>query len=166
MRYAPIAARFAAVVVFVLVAAGCRSDGADSSGIKPISVAEEVLPTMMVYKSPTCGCCSKWVDHLRAAGMDVKTTDSDDMGSIKERFGVPGKLSSCHTAVVGGYIVEGHVPFEDIQRLLTERPDAVGLAVPAMPVGSPGMEVEGRPADKYNVLLFDANGNQRVYASH
>jgi hypothetical protein len=121
---------------------------------------------MVVYKSPTCGCCSKWVDYLRAAGMEVKTTDTEDMGSIKERFGVPGKLSSCHTAVVGGYIVEGHVPFEDIQKLLTERPDAVGISAPAMPIGSPGMEVEGREADKYDVLLFDAKGNQRVFASH
>ncbi len=166
MHLAPVATRFAAAALFVLAAAGCRPDSTASAPESPIILAEDVLPVMMVYKSPTCGCCSKWVDHLRAAGMEVKTTDSDDMGSIKERFGVPGKLSSCHTAVVGGYIIEGHVPFEDIQRLLKERPDAAGLSVPAMPIGSPGMEVEGRPADKYNVLLFDANGNQRVYASH
>ena len=166
MRHAPIATRFVAVVVFVFIAAGCQSNAADTSDLAPVSMAEQVLPVMMVYKSPTCGCCTKWVDYLRDAGMEVNTTDTEDMGSIKERFGVPGKLSSCHTAVVGGYIVEGHVPFEDIQRLLKERPDAAGLAVPAMPIGSPGMEVEGRPADNYNVLLFDANGNQRVYASH
>ncbi len=166
MRHAPIASRFVAVVVFLFVAAGCQSNAADTSDLAPVSMAEQVLPVMMVYKSPTCGCCTKWVDYLRDAGMEVNTTDTEDMGSIKERFGVPGKLSSCHTAVVGGYIVEGHVPIADIQRLLKERPDAVGLSVPAMPIGSPGMEVEGRPADNYNVLLFDANGNQRVYASH
>ena len=153
-----------AAVVFV--ASGCQSRAQDAARAGQGSLAPEVLPAMVVYKSPTCGCCTKWVEYLQAAGMDVKTTDVDDMGTIKERFGVPGRLSSCHTGIIDGYIVEGHVPIEDIRRLLTEKPKAVGITVPGMPIGSPGMEVEGREADRYDVVLFDASGNQSVFASH
>lgn len=155
-----------ALALLLLVAAGCQSDSQDATEMKQVALVDEALPTMMVYKSPTCGCCSKWVEYLRANGMEVKTQDIEDMGSIKERFGVPGRLSSCHTAVVGGYIVEGHVPIEDIKKLLQDRPNATGITAPGMPVGSPGMEVEGRAADKYDIILFDANGNQSVFASH
>jgi hypothetical protein len=120
----------------------------------------------MVYKSPTCGCCSKWVDYLRAAGMEVKTTDIEDMGTIKERFGVPARMASCHTAVIGGYVVEGHVPLEDIRRLLAEQPKATGISAPGMPIGSPGMEVEGRAADRYDVMVFGPEDPPSVFASH
>ena len=163
MRYSNSFATLSLVAAAVFAVSGCQSQAHDASDA---SLASQALPAMMVYKSPTCGCCSKWVAYLEEAGMEVKTTDVEDMGAIKERFGVPGKLSSCHTGIVGGYVVEGHVPIEDIQRLLAERPNAVGITAPGMPVGSPGMEVEGRPADKYDVILFDASGNQEVYASH
>lgn len=151
------------VLLMVLFVAGCQSNASQPA---PMAEASLELPTMMVYKSPTCGCCSKWVDYLRAQGMEVKTQDMEDMRSIKERFGVPDKLASCHTAVVGGYVVEGHVPIEDIRRLLQERPNATGITVPGMPIGSPGMEVEGRPADAYQVVQFDAQGTTKVFATH
>ena len=117
-----------------------------------------------VYKSPTCGCCSKWVEHLRQNGFEVVTRDVQDLSAYKSRFGVPRNLSSCHTARVGGYIVEGHVPAKEIKRMLAERPKAVGLAVPAMPMGSPGME--GPRKDPYRVLLFDSQGRYRTYARY
>jgi hypothetical protein len=118
-----------------------------------------------VYKSPTCGCCTEWVTHLRRHGFRVKTEDLADLQPIKTRHGVPTALQSCHTALVGGYVVEGHVPADLIERLLRERPMIAGLAVPGMPVGSPGMEVPGVPADRYRVLTFDRSGKTEVYAT-
>ena len=105
-----------------------------------------------VHKDPNCGCCSGWVDHLRAAGFSVDAQDTTDLARVKQQHGVPPELASCHTAIVGGYVVEGHVPALAIRRLLAERPDAKGLAVPGMPVGSPGME--GRTPQPYAVVLF------------
>ena len=122
---------------------------------KPVSVA--------VYKSPTCGCCSKWVDHMRAQGFDLKVQDVEDMGSVKASFGVPRDLGSCHTALVGGYVLEGHVPADVIKRLLSDKPKVTGIAVPGMPVGSPGMEVPGRRADSYNIVSFDRAGQKAIY---
>lgn len=116
-----------------------------------------------VYKSPTCGCCSKWMDHLRSNGFSVRATDVPDVRPIKLENGVPGRLASCHTAFVGGYIVEGHVPAQDLRRLLRERPGVAGLAVPGMPIGSPGME--GPDPERYEVLSFGAGG-VRVFAEH
>ena len=127
-------------------------------------IAAETL-LVMVYKTPTCGCCRAWVEHLRNAGFRVETVDRDDLTMVKSATGVPERLASCHTATVGGYVVEGHVPAEDIRRLLRERPTVAGLAVPGMPVGSPGMEVPGRPADRYDVLSFDRAGVTSVFAS-
>ena len=121
-------------------------------------------PAIVTYKDPGCGCCAAWVEHLRANGFEVTTHDVRDMASYKQKFGVPDRLGSCHTAVVAGYTIEGHVPAADIKRLLRERPAAKGLAVPNMPHGSPGMET-GR-VDAYDVLLFDANGQTRVYKSY
>ena len=126
--------------------------------------AETLLVT--VYKTPTCGCCRAWVDHLRDAGFRVETVDRDDLTMVNSANGVPERLASCHTATVGGYVVEGHVPAEDIRRLVRERPAVAGLAVPGMRVGSPGMEVAGRPADRYDVLSFDRAGVTSVFASH
>ncbi len=117
-----------------------------------------------VYKSPTCGCCSLWVDHLKQNGFEVVTRDVADPGAYRSRFGVPADLGSCHTARVGGYTVEGHVPAQEIRRLLAERPRAAGLAVPAMPMGSPGME--GPRRDPYRVLLFDSQGRYRTWARY
>ena len=120
-------------------------------------------PTMTVYKSPTCGCCRAWVDHAREAGFEVTVHDTADMAGIKDQRGVAAELRSCHTADVDGYVLEGHVPADLVQRLLRERPRAAGLAVPGMPMGSPGME--GPYTDRYDVVAFDAQGNQRVYES-
>jgi hypothetical protein len=111
------------------------------------------LPLVAVTKDPTCGCCEKWVDHLRESGFEVTVTEGP-VNPLKVRLGVPRDLASCHTAQVGGYVVEGHVPAGAIKRLLVERPEGTGLAVPRMPVGSPGMEVEGMEPDTYDVTLF------------
>ncbi len=124
----------------------------------------EALPEVVVYKTPTCGCCKLWVDHMKEAGFTVKTTDLENLDDIKTRFKVPGELSSCHTAVVNGYVVEGHVPADIVKRMLSEKPEIAGISVPGMPIGSPGMEVEGRPAQRYNVVAFDQQGHGHVYA--
>src|SRR5262249_32644469 len=119
-------------------------------------VAAESKPEIRVYKSPTCGCCEKWVEHLRAEGFAVQTNDVPDVMPIKLENGVKPEFSACHTAFVDGYVVEGHVPASDIRRLLAERPAVAGLAVPGMPIGSPGMEGSG--AKPYEVLSFGAQG--------
>lgn len=121
------------------------------------------VPSMIVNKDPSCGCCSGWVDHIRAAGFQAKVVEPRNLASIKARLGVPRDLHSCHTAEIGGYAIEGHVPASAIRRLLAERPIATGLAVPGMPVGSPGMEVPGSPDDEYDVVLFGPTG-QRPFA--
>lgn len=128
--------------------------------------AAAALPVMTVYKSPTCGCCKNWVDHVEAEGFQVEVHDLDDMSEIKAEAGVPERARSCHTAIVGGYAIEGHVPAATIKRLLREKPGVAGLAVPGMPTGSPGMEVPGQPADKYDVVAFDRDGALTVYESH
>lgn len=117
-----------------------------------------------VYKSPWCGCCDAWVDHLRENGFSVTVTETEDLAAVKRQENVPDDLQSCHTAMVDGYVVEGHVPAVDIRRLLTDRPDAAGLAVPGMPLGSPGMEVDGRK-EAYDVILFGPDGRS-VYGRH
>lgn len=118
---------------------------------------------IQVYKSPTCGCCTKWIDHLREHGFEVAATDVADVTPIKLENGVPRRLASCHTAFVDGYLIEGHVPAADIRRLLRERPEVSGLAVPEMPIGSPGME--GPNPEPYQVLAFGPSG-VRVFAEH
>jgi hypothetical protein len=118
-----------------------------------------------VYKDPTCGCCANWVGHLRKNGFAVHSEDVADINSVKAKYNVPAALRSCHTAVVNGYVIEGHVPAADVKRLLTTRPtDVVGLAVPGMPVGSPGME--GSNPQAYQVLAFDKGGRSRIFASY
>ena len=122
---------------------------------------------IMVYKSPTCGCCTKWIDHLEANGFEVSAVDVRDTWPVKEKHGVPAELASCHTAVVGPYVVEGHVPADDVARLLRERPDVKGLAVPDMPLGSPGMEASDPSRhERYEVLSFDAEGKVEVFETH
>ena len=115
-----------------------------------------------VYKSATCRCCSKWIDHLRAAGFLVKATDMTDMKAVKAQQGVPPALASCHTAVVDGYVVEGHVPADVIHRLLRERPPIKGLAVPGMSIGSPGLE--GPNPEAYSVVSFDDQNHTQLYS--
>ena len=117
-----------------------------------------------VFKSATCGCCAKWVEHLRANGFTPTATNVDDLDAVKVKNHVPQAVQTCHTAVVGGYVIEGHVPASDIKRLLKERPAISGLAVGGMPAGSPGME--GGATRRYDVLSFDKQGNTSVYASH
>jgi len=119
------------------------------------------LPRMVVTKDPSCGCCRGWTEHVRAAGFPIEIVESASVGRLKARLGVPQDLAGCHTAEVGGYVVEGHVPAAAIRRLLEERPAATGLAVPGMPVGSPGMEVEGSPPEIYEVVLFGPSGRRR-----
>ena len=121
------------------------------------------LTPMTVYKDPGCGCCKEWVKIMQKAGFAVTAHDTADMNSIKSTMGVPTNLQSCHTAIVGNYVFEGHVPADVVMKLLQEKPIARGLAVPAMPNGSPGME--GPTKDKYDVLLFERSGKTRVYAS-
>lgn len=121
-------------------------------------------PEITVYKSPTCRCCTGWVEHLRKHGFRVTVKDTDDMDAIKTDLGVPKNLTSCHTAIVGKYVIEGHVPAKDIQRLLAKKPKIAGLAVPGMPAGSPGMEV-GR-TDKYDVLAFAPARKNTVFARY
>jgi hypothetical protein len=128
-------------------------------------LAAETLPKMVVTKDPSCGCCTGWVKHVRAAGFDVQVVESAEVNRLKVRLGVPETLASCHTAEIGGYVIEGHVPPAAIKRLLAEKPDGEGLAVPGMPVGSPGMEVEGAEPDTYEVVLFGPSG-QRTYARY
>lgn len=117
-----------------------------------------------VFKSATCGCCSKWVDHLRQNGFSVKTHDVGDVPAARKQLGMPDRLGSCHVAKVGSYVIEGHVPAADIERLLREKPKALGLAVPSMPPGSPGME-SMQPVP-YSTLLVQPDGSTRIFASH
>ena len=120
--------------------------------------------SITVYKSPTCGCCAKWADYLAADGFDVRTVDRDDLDAVKSTHGVPPRLQSCHTAVVDGYVIEGHVPAQDIRRLLRDRPNLIGLSAPGMPPLSPGM-ASTEPRD-YDVLGFDAEGKVSVYSRY
>lgn len=124
-------------------------------------LASAAAPILEVYKSATCGCCEEWVKHLRASGLKVNTHDVADPSAYRKQAGIPDELGSCHTATVQGYAIEGHVPAGEIRRLLAEKPKAKGLAVPAMPLGSPGME--GPRKDPYDVLLVRADGRTSVY---
>jgi hypothetical protein len=133
----------------------------------PKRIGAEPPPSVIeVYKSPTCGCCSKWVEHLRAHGFTVRATDTSAMDELRAKYGVPRALRSCHTALVSGYVIEGHVPASDVQRLLSERPAVAGLAVPGMPIGSPGMEVPSGKTEPYDVIAFDKDGHPRSFATH
>lgn len=124
------------------------------------------LPIIDVYKSPYCGCCGAWVEHLQKSGFTVRTHEVEDTSTVRQKLRMPEKYGSCHTAKVGNYVLEGHVPASDIKRMLTQKPKALGLAVPAMPVGSPGMEVESGRVDPYDVLLVQADGRAAIYQSY
>ncbi len=119
--------------------------------------------TITVYHSPTCGCCKQWITYLKANGFAVKSIEQEDLSDIKAEAGITGKLVSCHTALVQGYVIEGHVPAGDIQRLLKEKPKITGLTAPGMPGAGPGMDTGKEP---YEVLTFDAKGNTTVWAKH
>lgn len=152
-----------------------RLAGAALGGVALTAIGAETLfaqqqgalPPMTVYKSASCGCCKQWVEHARANGFTVRIVDTEDLNSVKREMGIPAALASCHTVVVGSYIVEGHVPAADVKRLLRDRPRVRGLAVPGMPIGAPGMEqgpVSGY--ERYDVVAFEQSGATRVFASH
>ena len=127
---------------------------------------DDLLPKdIVVYKNPECSCCTKWINYLKDGGYKVTAIDTRNVYAEKERLGVPEKLAACHTAVIDGYVVEGHVTIRDIERLLLFRPNITGIAVPDMPVGTPGME-RGNAREPYKVLSFDKQGNVDVFVSH
>ncbi len=170
--------RLTLALAAALALAGCQFDAdaapdapADAAPVETASARPEPgpdAPLLTVYKSPTCGCCSMWVRHMEEAGFRVEAVDRMDMGAVKDSLGVPGDLASCHTGVVQSadgsarYVVEGHVPAEQVARLLDEKPDALGLTVPGMPVGSPGME-QGDLRQPYDVLIVGEGGEASVY---
>ncbi len=135
--------------------------------ITPPRLARADAPVLEVWKTPTCGCCADWVAHMAAAGFEPAVFDVDGatLSELKARIGLTPERASCHSAFVGGYLVEGHVPADDVIRLLAERPDAAGLAVPGMPIGSPGMEM-GDEREPYDVLLLRRDGSAEIFASH
>ena len=136
--------------------------------MSPAFAATGDAPAIEVWKSPTCGCCGKWVEHLEANGFAVtaKNTSPAMLDRIKRQAGIEEKLASCHTGLIEGYTVEGHVPAADIKRLLEERPDAIGLTVPDMPIGSPGMEAANGKTEPYDVLLVKKDGSVELFARH
>ncbi len=135
-----------------------------STAAKPSATSDAAGPIVTVYKDPSCGCCKKWVEYLRKNGYRVDVRDTQQIDDVKKNLGVPTALVSCHTAVINGYIIEGHVPVEDIARLLKAKPKLAGLAAPGMPPGSPGME--GPPPAHYQVVAFTRSGKTTVYANH
>jgi len=127
--------------------------------------SDALVRDIVVYKNPECGCCTKWVKYLQDNNYNVTIEHTRDVLAVKKRLGVPEKLAACHTAVIDGYVVEGHITHRDIKRLLLFRPDIKGIAVPGMPVGTPGMET-GSTVQPYNVMSFDEQGNMEVFVEH
>jgi hypothetical protein len=154
-RSTQILALAAALVTISLTTAAVRSGS---------SVPPAKKPTITVYKDPNCGCCKNWIAYLAKHGYTVVANDTPDMTDIKHSLGVPDALTACHTAVVNGYLIEGHVSAEDIDRLLAQKPTIAGIAVPGMPMSSPGMD--GPRTEGYRVLSFDKTGKTKVFASH
>lgn len=132
-----------------------------ASAFAPLALAANAIT---VHHDPACGCCVEWINYLQARGYAVTAHENASMAAVKVKLGVPARAASCHTAVIEGYVIEGHVPVEDIQRLLAGRPDALGLAAPGMPMGSPGMEI-GAP-ERYDVVLIHRDGSTQVFATH
>ena len=163
----------AAIAAGGLAAVGCgaaqrkgegNAEAANATAASAPSAAALRSAAMTIYRDPSCGCCEAWAGIAQNAGYRVELIDHPDMPAIKRQYGVPDELRSCHTTIVGGYAVEGHVPLEDVQRLLTEKPAGVrGIAVPGMPLGSPGMEVPDGTKQPFQVMAFDAAGNISVF---
>jgi hypothetical protein len=146
-----------------LLLAGSAAAQAATPNASPV---KRDLPLVTVHKSPYCGCCVKWIEHMQAAGFEVEVVNTDDMTPVKQRVGIPPGKGSCHTAEVDGYFVEGHVPAEDVKRLLAEKPAARGIVVPGMPVGSPGMESPDGQVQAYEVQLIDKEGMSSTWSRH
>ena len=171
-----VARRALIVTILAVLATACAGKrGNDQAGddrapsAAPAAASTPATPAgapiaMTVYKTPTCGCCHKWVDSMKAAGFSVTAIDTADVTPIRTAHGVTPAHASCHTAIVNGYVVEGHVPAADIRRMLAERPKAIGLAAPGMPQSAPGMDMPGK--EPYDVLLLDSAGKSTVYARH
>jgi len=158
------------VLVAGLLAVGCSNAGDSAkatTGTSAPAIADhstaQAKPKVVMYKPLTCDCCTGWAEHLRKDGFSVVVKKHEDMDAIKTKFGVSEKLASCHTAIVDGYVIEGHVPAADVERLLKERPDIVGLTAPGMPMKSPGMQAVGQKPQGYTVLAFDKDGNTTVF---
>lgn len=158
-----IGAAIAGAIVAATLVVSRHADKPTGAAAAPAAAAGR-LGDIVVYKSPTCGCCEGWIEHLKAAGFRVEARDTSDVGAVKRRLGVLPSLVSCHTAIVAHYVIEGHVPADDIVRMLEEQPKITGLAVAGMPAGSPGME-SLHPVP-YDVIAFDAQGHTEVYARH
>ena len=160
----------ASLALLLILACGGRDQGseADEPAAAPGSMAMSrppatAKPVIQVWKDPNCGCCTSWIERLRAAGYPVEVMDVADIDAIKGSKGIPAHLASCHTALVDGYLVEGHVPVAVIDRILAERPEVAGVAGPGMPMGSEGMEMPGGQSEHYDVIAFKANGESSVY---
>jgi len=134
--------------------------------VQTSNVATQLKQEVIMYKPVSCECCSGWADHLRAQGFNVVTKKREDMDVIKTKYGVTDKLASCHTAIIDGYVIEGHVPAADVERLLKERPDIVGLTAPGMPMQSPGMQAVGKAPKGYDILAFDKDGSSKVFTHY
>ena len=156
--------RLLPLTAIAFLAACVSADAAPSEADAELAMAtiDQSLPSVVVYKTETCGCCNGWVEHMRAAGFQVDARNVRDIMSVKVEAGVPGPMVTCHTAMIDGYVVEGHVPAQYIKQMLAEHPDIAGIGVPGMPQGSPGME--GPSPQPYQVLAFDHDGNVSVYA--
>ena len=155
-----------AIATVAITLASCGYSNHSGTSLQPVSdMSAADLPQLVVYKNASCGCCKIWVQHMAKNGFAAKVTDVDNMSPIKERVGVPYGMGSCHTAEVGGYFIEGHVPAEQVLRLLKEKPKAKGLTVPGMPIGSPGME-QGNMQQPYEVHLVNKDGTTSVYARY
>lgn len=148
-------------MVMVLASCGQGSFSKESAALAKVAQASELT----VFRSPTCGCCGKWVEHMEAFGFQVQDNITEDMDAIEQQYGVPDQLRSCHTAIADGYVIEGHIPAVDVARLLTEKPDISGIAVPGMPIGSPGME-SGNYVEPYAVFSFSDAGETTVFSEH
>ncbi|MEL6223006.1 MAG: DUF411 domain-containing protein [Cyanobacteria bacterium J06627_8] len=148
-----------------LVTGGFAITGCSVSGASKASASVAENPEIMVYRSPTCECCGRWEAHLEAAGFQVVDYTTGDMYSVKRQYGIPLRLDTCHTASVQKYIIEGHVPADDIKRLLAERPKVAGLVAPGMPIGSPGME-KGDEREPFTVFTFTHAGKMEVFSKH
>jgi hypothetical protein len=161
-RVMPLITRSARLMIILSLSVGSAVAYAQSKAAP--AKAAPAKPHLTVFKSPTCGCCAKWVEYMQANGFTAAVTNMPDVSPVKIQNGLPPKLSSCHTTLIGGYVIEGHVPVSDVRRLLKEKPAGIaGLAAPGMPAGSPGMDVPNSPA--YDVIAFDKKGGTRVYST-
>jgi len=152
--------------VLIVLTSNIIASSAFSAGVWDKSIAD--LPQnqkITVYRSPTCSCCGLWLEHLTKNGFEVNDIKTTDMQTVKQKYGVNGELASCHTAVVEGYVVEGHVPAADIRKLLQEKPSVIGISVPKMPHGTPGMEMSGRK-EPFSVVSFDKDGESQSFTDY